>query len=81
MGACGAGLGLAGGGFDRHFLAEIAFFEGLQDRLGDAFDLLEPVSAVLLRCWGGIGCMDFSREGGCGSGGESAEEEVAAIWG
>lgn len=81
MGSCGAGLSLAGGGFDRHFLAEIAFLEGLQNGLGDAFDLLEPVGAVLLRCWCGIGGADFSGEGGCGSGGEGAEEEAAAIWG
>ncbi len=31
MGSYGAGLDLAGSGFDRHFSAEIALFEGLQD--------------------------------------------------
>jgi hypothetical protein len=35
VGSNGAGLGLAGCGFDGHFLAEIALFEGFQDRLGD----------------------------------------------
>jgi hypothetical protein len=35
VGSYGAGLGLAGCGFYGHFLAEIALFEGFQDRLGD----------------------------------------------
>ena len=35
MGSYGAGLSLAGGGFDGHFLAEGSLFEGAQDRFGD----------------------------------------------
>ncbi len=80
MGSDGSGLSLAGCGFYGHFLAEIAFFEGLQDWFGDEFDLLEPVCAVLLRCGGVVGCMNLARDGGCGSGGEAAEEKAAAVW-
>jgi hypothetical protein len=48
MGSNGAGLGLAGCGFDGHFMAKIPFFEGFEDWVGDEFYLPEPVGAVLL---------------------------------
>ena len=62
VGSDRAGLGLAGCGFDGHFSAEIAFFEGLQDWVGDEFDLLEPVCAVLLWRVVGVSCVNL-REG------------------
>ena len=78
VGSDGAGLGLAGGGFDGHFLAEIAFFEGLQDWVGDQLYLLEPVVAVLF-CCGAVSWVRVSVGGRLRSGGETAEEEAAAI--
>jgi hypothetical protein len=79
MGSYGACLGLAGCGFYGHFSAEIAFFQGIQDWGRDEFYLLEPVGAVLLWCWGSVGCVDFCREGGGCACREAAEEESAAI--
>src|SRR5271168_3246151 len=77
--AYGAGLGLARCGFDGHLAAQSAFFEGLEDRVGDELYLLEPVVALLLCCWDAVGGVDFGREGGSGSCSEGAQEEGAAI--
>ena len=65
--------------FDWHLAAESALLEGLEDGFGDEFYLLDPVGAVLLRCWGVIGGKDLRREGRRCSCGEAAEKEAAAI--
>jgi hypothetical protein len=75
----GSGIGLAWCGFYGHPAAKISFFEGFQDWFGDEFYLLEPVGAILLHGWRAIGRVDFGGEGGCGSGGQTAQEEAAAI--
>jgi hypothetical protein len=60
-------------------MSKIPFFEGFEDWVGDEFDLLEPVGAVLLGGWGSFGCVDFCREGGGCACRKGAEEESAAI--
>jgi hypothetical protein len=60
----GAGLDLAGCGFDGHFAAKRSFFEGLKDRVGDEFYLLKPVGTGVLCDRGYAGCADIGGESG-----------------
>ena len=81
MRADGACLSLTRCSLDRHSLTESAFFESFEDRFRDAFDLLEPVGAVLSRRGDAVGCpgLAFSRKRGNCSCGEATEEKVTAV--